>query len=178
MGTVSRPLVTAFLVVAAAIGGSLIGRAQQTPAQPDVLSALLVEVRGLRAAMEQMAVAGPRVQLVLGRLQLQEQRIGNQVRRLDTVKAALVTVQREHETLDQRVKDMQQTIETFPNSEGRRDLEFELKLVKTELGRKAAEVQRLANEESLLGQDIATEQTRWTDFNQRLEELERALGRR
>ena len=178
MRAVSRPLVTASLVAAAAVGGSLIGRAQQTPSQPDVLPALLVEVRGLREAMEQMAVAGPRVQLVLGRLQLQEQRIGNQIRRQDTVKAALVVVQREHEKLEQSVKDMQQSIETFPNSEGRRDLEFELKHVKTELGRKTAELQRLTNEESLLGQDIAAEQARWTEFNQRLEELERALSRR
>ena len=38
--------------------------------QEDVLPALLTEVRGLRAAMEQMASAGPRVQLALGRVQL------------------------------------------------------------------------------------------------------------
>ena len=51
--------------------------------QPDTTAALLVEVRGLRAALEQLASAGPRVQLMFGRLQLQEQRIvympGNEV---------------------------------------------------------------------------------------------------
>lgn len=46
--------------------------ARQTSQQPDVLNALLVEVRGLRAAMEELASAGPRVQLSMGRLQLQE----------------------------------------------------------------------------------------------------------
>jgi hypothetical protein len=39
-------------------------------------------------------------------------------------------------------------------------------------------VQRLLTEESLLTQDISSEQNRWTEFNQRLEELERALARR
>jgi chromosome segregation ATPase len=178
MRPVSRLLVTTSLIVAAAIGGSLIGRAQQAQAPPDVLPALLVEVRGLRAAMEQMAGAGPRVQLVLGRLQLQEQRIGNQVRRLDAVKAALGPAQRELDALGRRVKDIQQVIEQYPNSEGRREAELELPIVKAEHARRRTEVERLANEESLLSQDIAAEQTRWADFNQRLEELERALSRR
>src|SRR3954465_8684292 len=39
---------------------------QTAPApREDVLAALLIEVRGLRVAMEQMAAAGPRVQLAL-----------------------------------------------------------------------------------------------------------------
>ena len=63
------------------------------PAEPLVLArdvtALLTEVRGLRHAMEQMAAAGPRVQLALGRLQLQEQRVNTLVRRLETVRDAL-----------------------------------------------------------------------------------------
>ena len=46
----------------------------QNRAEPnqDVLAQLLVEIRGLRATMEQMGSAGPRVQLALGRIQLQE----------------------------------------------------------------------------------------------------------
>jgi hypothetical protein len=61
----------AFLVIAGAIGVGLgVSMAAQGTA-PDVLGALLTEVRGLRQAMEQMASAGPRAQLALGRLQLQ-----------------------------------------------------------------------------------------------------------
>jgi predicted nucleic acid-binding Zn-ribbon protein len=175
---VTRIAAAGVLIGAAAIGGSIVGRAQQAQSSPDVLPALLVEVRGLRAAMEQMASAGPRVQLVLGRLQLQEQRIDTQVRRLDTVKAALTDAQRELNDREQRMKAVQQLIESFPNSEGRRDLEHELTQLKVESARRRMEVQRLSNEEALLTQDIAAEQARWTDFNQRLEELERSLSRR
>ena len=82
------------LIAAAGMGASLVTRAQSAPEQPDVLPALLSEVRGLRAAMEQMAVAGPRVQLALGRLQLQEQRINTLGRRLETVKANQESAQR------------------------------------------------------------------------------------
>lgn len=60
--------VAIFVVLFAAV--AMAGRAQQTASPPDILSALLIEVRGLRAALEQMATAGPRVQLALGRVQL------------------------------------------------------------------------------------------------------------
>jgi hypothetical protein len=40
------------------------------------------------------------------------------------------------------------------------------------------EVQRLTAEESTIAGEIASEQARWSDFNQKLEELERALGGR
>ena len=59
------------------------------------VAALLVEVKGLRAAMEQMASAGPRVQLFASRLQLQETRINNMVRRLDTVRDRMAEAQRD-----------------------------------------------------------------------------------
>ena len=42
----------------------------------------------------------------------------------------------------------------------------------------SSEIQRLTAEESSIAADIASEQGRWNDFNQRLEELERALGGR
>ena len=71
--TIVRVSAVVFLITVGM--GSLIGRAQQPTAGSDTLAALMVEVRGLRAAMEQMASAGPRVQLGLGRVQLQEQRI-------------------------------------------------------------------------------------------------------
>ncbi len=54
-------------------GGSAFAR--QSRQDPDVMSAMLTEVRGLRVAIEQLAATGPRVQLAMGRLQMQEQRI-------------------------------------------------------------------------------------------------------
>ena len=64
--------VAVLIVLATTAGG-------ETPQQPnqDTLGALLVEVRGLRGAIEQMASVGPRVQLAMGRLQLHEQRLGD-----------------------------------------------------------------------------------------------------
>jgi prefoldin subunit 5 len=177
--TLSRIVVFAILCGAAATGGSLTARAQQTAAAPDVMTALLIEVRGLRAAMEQMASAGPRVQLALGRLQLQEQRIMNQVRRLDSVRGSLTAAQRDVETLGQHVKDMTESLGAGGlDPETQRQREAELRHTKAEWARKNAELQRFSSEEAMLAQDIDADQNRWTEINQRLEELERALGRR
>jgi hypothetical protein len=171
---------TALLVIAAAIAGSVVTAAQAPSGQPDVLSALLTEVRGLRAAMEQMAAAGPRVQLLLGRVQLQEQRIANQVRRLDATRASLAPAQREVDEAARHMKDLQQAPSSpcDPSSPCEAAREWELKETRRVLTLKQTELQRLTAEEAFLVQDIATEQARWTDFNQRLEELDRTLTRR
>jgi predicted negative regulator of RcsB-dependent stress response len=50
-----------------------------------------------RAAMERMAAAGPRVQLALGRVQLQEQRINTLIRRLDEIRTTAVAAQTDHD---------------------------------------------------------------------------------
>jgi len=168
-------------LAAAALGGSVVGRAQPpktTSTPPDVLSALLTEVRGLRAAMEQMASAGARVQLALGRLQLQEQRVNNLVRRLEVVKASLSDAQRGLEGTERRMKGLDAWSRESADPVERQAAEQELRALKPQVPQLNADVQRLLAEETSLTQDIANEQHRWTDFNQRLEELERSLGRR
>jgi hypothetical protein len=175
----SRTLFQVAIFVVLFAAGAMAGRAQQVATPPDVLSALLVEVRGLRTAMEQVASAGPRVQLALGRLQLQEQRITSQLRRLDSVKDALIVAQRELEPLAQRVKDETDSVNHgHPDADTQRAREANLRQAKLEWSRKNAEVQRLSAEETGLLSEIGSDQVRWTEFNQRLEELERVLGRR
>lgn len=174
----SRILVVAFALATLVSVGSLAAWAQQTAPAPDVLSALLAEVRGLRAALEQMSTAGPRVQLALGRLQLQEQRIGNQVRRLDSVRASLLVAQKELEPIEKLMTDVMERIREYPNSESLPEDKRGLAEVKAALAKRQAEVQRLITEESFLIQDISAEQNRWSEFNRRLEELERTLARR
>ena len=53
-----------------------------------------------------------------------------------------------------------------------------LGMMKGQVTTMSTEVQRLQVEESTLAADIASEQARWNEFNQKLEELERALARR
>lgn len=156
------------------------------PQERDVLPALLTEVRGLRVAMEQMAAAGPRVQLALGRLQLQEQRVNSGLRRLETVRVSLANAQREESEWRRRITGLEDESRSavIGTSIASRQLEQErqvqreqeLQMMKQRHPLLVADVQRLQVEESGIAQEIATEQMRWTDINQKLEDLERSLS--
>ena len=178
-----RKIIVLTLVLVAAgagLGVRTRAAAQATrAADQDVLPALLLEVRGLRAAMEQMASAGPQVQLALGRLQLQEQRVNNLLRRMESVQNELSAALQESDRAMQEFTRMENALKSagLPPEE-RQQLEGMLPQVKANQGHALAKVQRLQVEESGLTQELATEQGRWTEINQRMEELERALTRK
>jgi len=142
----------------------------------DVLPALLVEVKGLRAAMEQMASGSTQAQLLIGRLQLQEGRVTSMIRRLDTVRDSLAAARTGYDQLQAAVRMLGQG--EAPGNGQDKDSEGVLAGLKSQVAAAKANVDRLATEEIQLTGDIATEQQRWTAINQRLDELERALAKR
>ena len=168
----TRTLVSIVLIVAAIAVTAT--RAQE---QPGILPSLLVEVRGLRAAIEQMASAGPRVQLALGRLQLQEQRLNTLIVKLDGIREKLASNQRHASQRQLQMSQMETAIKDAPNAEEREQANHMLVMLKGEITDAQTEVQRLTVEEATTAAEISSEQNRWNDFNQRLEELERALGK-
>lgn len=166
-----------FILVALPVAGFEASRTHAQEPQ-SILPALLIEVRGLRAAMEQMASAGPRVQLALGRLQLQEQRLNTLIMKLDSMREKLAAAQRQAAQHQLQVTQIEAALKNAPNTEEREQAGHMLAMIKGEIAASLAEVQRLTVEEASTAAEIGTEQNRWTDFNQRLDELERSLGRR
>ncbi len=163
-----------------AIGSGRISAAQGTTRQEDVLPALLTEVRGLRAAMEQMASAGPRVQLALGRVQLQEQRVNNLLRRLEDSRAHLIDAQKNYDNTQQQLREIEAALREPTRPDGPRTLDLQGAQRETErqVAMRAADVQRITAEAAAIEVDLATEQGRWVDLNQRMEALEQSLVRR
>ena len=149
---------------------------QQAVQNQDVLRALLVEVRGLRLAMEQMGSAAARVQLAMGRLQLQEQRINTMVRRLEAVRDQKISVEREITDMRNDATRMEDASTRAENPEERKMAALHGAELKRRAEQRTAEVQRLTAEEVETANAIAAEQSRWTDINRTLEELERALA--
>jgi chromosome segregation ATPase len=181
----SSGVMLGFGVLMMAVGATVGARSSQgsprqtTAAQEDVLPALLAEVRGLRAAMEQMASAGPRVQLALGRVQLQEQRVNTLMRRLEEGRARLVETQRGYDQAQQELRSVEGMIrEPRPDGPPLAALQDMQRGKEREIARRAADVQRLTAEVADVETDLATEQGRWVDLNQRMEALEQSLVRR
>jgi len=140
----------------------------------DPIRELLSEVRLLRQALERASTVGTRIQLLVARVQLQEQRIGDLSRRLDAVRAELREVEREISGVTPQVEMMTEAAQTEDVNE-RRAAEQAASMVRAQLDALERRRQELAGEEGLLSQQIAAEQGRWTDFNTRLEELEKTL---
>jgi len=164
------------VVLALAAGSrSTAAQAQQPPAT-DVLPALLQEVRGLRAAMEQMATSNAHAQLLVGRLQLQESRMNSMIRRLDTVRDERAKAQTAYE----HIKGSLQMLEGdhAPNDMPAGDKDNVLAGLKHEMESAKAAVDRWVAEETQLTSDLTAEQARWIDINQRLDELERSLTKK
>ena len=168
--------------LAGAIGAVVVVSAGTQGAQePNVLTALLTEVRGLRQAMEQMASAGPRVQLALGRLQLQEQRLNTMIRRLEGVHDSAAATERGLAQLQGellRTQDQQKSAEERGDASDARALAYEITEMKRRMALVQQDVQRLQGEEGTLQQQIATEQGRWSEINRAIEDLERAKSKR
>jgi chromosome segregation ATPase len=177
----TRRLVTkaGFAAAGALLMGMLThGQAASPVKTEDMLPALLAEVKGLRAAMEQMASAGPRVQLFVGRLQLQESRMNGMIRRLESVRDKLTAAQEQLSASQQAVTGTEAALASSDTKIPREELTQMLSQTKRQVEEHKITVARLAAEEGQLTQDLTIEQGRWTDINQRLDELERVLVKR
>ena len=158
----TRTLVVGIVLIVAALAVTAT-RAQE---QPGILPSLLVEVRGLRAAIEQMVSAGPRVQLALGRLQLQEQRLNTLIVKLDGIRDKLAMNQRQAVQRQQQLAQFenrrdQRTRRTRKSANKRTHM---LAMMKGEITDSQTEVQRLTVEEATTAAEIASEQNRWNEL--------------
>jgi chromosome segregation ATPase len=141
----------------------------------DVLGELLKEVRALRIAMERAATVGARIQLLVARVQLQEQRIAELSRRAAVVRDELSKVDAAIVATSAEVKRFDGYLERGVPAEDRGQIERQLEIFKAQLAVTEKRRQDLANEEALLSQQISADQGRWTDVNNQLDQLERSL---
>lgn len=146
----------------------------QAPAV-DPIRELLTEVRALRIAMERSATVGARIQLLVARVQLQEQRIAELSRRAAAVRDELSKVEAVIATNTEALKRNENAVDRANSAEMRREMEEMIEYSKIQLRNPEKRRQELLNEESLLSQQMATDQGRWSDVNNQLDELERSL---
>jgi hypothetical protein len=180
---------TAVAVVCVVVAHDSMLSAQQRPApeQPrtDVNAELLAEVRALRADLAQSNQAGVRAQLLVARAQLQEQRIMYfDRRRTDltarTADAAEKTRQKVAELagIEAKIKEFRSPTLPIPKEQLSGMLEMFQNMaeqLKADVQAASELEQRLRSEEADVQSLLAAEQGRWSDFNARLDELERAL---
>ena len=181
-------MLTTYVKATAAVSAALIvavicGRlalSAQTPAPStanDAVAALTAEVRALRADLTQLATASVRSQLLVTRVQLQEQRLIYLDRQRTEVAAKLVDAQKVGATFAAQLKRFESPGPETTAAQ-RRDIEGMLGTVKAQFDGAQATERTLRSELDTLMSEISAEQSRWTDFNSRLDQLERSLPSR
>lgn len=161
-------MVVGLLLVIGSVGGAQASR-------PAGLEDVVAELRALRADLNQTASVTVRTQLLVVRLQLQEQRIASVSRQLNEVQKELGAVQNGNAHTAAQLKDQEERL-LRASLEDRLAIEAELKQVKPMLEQAQRREQALQLQANELAGMLATEQNRWSDFNDRIDGLERSLS--
>ncbi len=140
------------------------------------VSALVTEIRALRADLAAASRNQLRAQLLLGRLQMQEQRLAYlDKQRADTAAAVMVQGQMSSFMRFQGGPPDASGCANMPSPDARRDCELNVTIRKQQLAEQETREQQLRTHESDLANALSAEQARWSDFNTRLDELEQAV---
>ncbi len=172
---------SAALAIAATAGGYAIAAQAPQPAPAgqasDAVASLVTEVRALRTYLAAMASASVRTQLLVARVQLQEQRLVHLDRQRGEISTKLRDVVSAQAMFAGQLKQLTEPSGQL-TSQQRKEAEDALGPMKVQLEAMQASENSLRTEENNLLNAIATEQSRWNDFNNRLDQLEQSLPRR
>jgi|SRR5450755_1751306 chromosome segregation ATPase len=165
---------TVFLLAATFGALTARGAAAQT-ANPDAatMQALLAEVRQLRLTVERTLSLGPRMQLLLQRAQFQDQKVSRISQQLDEVRKQIAAETARQASVNERLIKIEQDI-SAESDPGRRaqleDMRGGLKMIAGN-----GPDQQFRVRESELSNALAVEQAALTDYNEKLDGLERQL---
>lgn len=161
-------------ITAAAMLAVLSG--QQAPAAPDAVREVVQELRALRDTVERVLSANARLQLLMGRLQLQEVRIQTLSRQATEIDSRLAGLASERNSLVQQRLLLQREGDQTTDPREREMVRELLATSGEQLKELDARHAAMLAEQANIQQLIASEQSRWGDFNARLEEFDRLLA--
>ena len=134
---------------------------------------LLLEVRQLRSEIKQAADSSIRAQLFVARLQLQEQRVNAEGQQLMDVQNRLTAVRQQQDGVRLRLVATEEG-QALLRPEDRSD--DQSRSLRLQLEQLQARVDELRAQETTLDAAVASAQARWTEFNERLDALERSIS--
>jgi chromosome segregation ATPase len=124
--------------------------------------------------MATASAASIRAQVLIGRLQMQEQRIASVNQQLAEVQSNVAALEQAHDATVARTRVLQDARGTAEQREAN-ERELDALAASDEIDtRRLAE---LHNQEAMLQGQVDQEQARWHDVNTRLEDLEQSLAR-
>jgi predicted nucleic acid-binding Zn-ribbon protein len=155
-----RAIVIGTCLAIIAVGGAA-GQAQRPAA---TLDDLVTEVRAMRVEINRAASASIRTQLLTARMTLQELRLSTAAQQLSNVRQQIA---------ESRIRLAPSTDQIKPAMETNSQI---LAPLRHSVQQEQRRTQELRNEEAELMRLVESEESRWVDFNARLDEMEQALA--
>ena len=158
------------MLMAPMLMGALLGQAPSPAPRAASMDDVVAEVRALRMEMKQSAEAGLRAQLLVARLQVEEQRISGLARQLSETEQEIRALDgARNPWLEQMLKEFDKN----PPEPGDVDMMAGLRaqLEKIQNGDPV-----LKERQASLSRQLADEQARWIAFNAQLEALEKSVN--
>src|SRR5579872_6912601 len=150
-------------------------RAQAPSPEPQTLQTLLTEVRQLRLAIERSNQIGPRIQIAVERLKLQQEQVARVARQLDDLRRDLDKSRSEQGRAQQRVQALDSQATQAADPVQRKDMEDVSKELKLEAEQAEKSLQQLQVREGELASRLQAEQGKLAELNDHLDQVERAL---
>ena len=159
----------AILVVA--VTGGVTGQQRPAPSRAATLDDLLEELRAFRSELRDSSATSLRAQLLLARLQLQEQRVNTIWRQLSEVEDKLQDTEKEGAAPEHILKLMG----VAPGTEPPTQMAPVIEMFKTQMAAAEKANTDLKQRQAELTQLMTNEQSRWAALNAEIEALEKAL---
>jgi outer membrane murein-binding lipoprotein Lpp len=140
------------------------------PPRSSSMDDVVAEVRALRADLQQMAESSLRAQLLVARLQVEEQRIDGLARQLAETEQQMRSLEGARNPM---LTQMLKQFDAEPREPGEPDM---LAGVRAQLEKIENGDPVLKERQASLSRLLAEEQARWVSFNAQLEALERQKG--
>ena len=159
------------LITPALVGIALFaGQSSSAPPRAASLDDVVAEVRALREDMRQATESSFRAQLLVARLQVEEQRINGLARQLAETEEQIRALDGAKNPM---VSEMLKQFQSEPAKPGEPDMfaSIRAQLEKIENGDPV-----LKERQASLSHALAEEQARWVAFNAQLEELEKSVA--
>ncbi|MBZ5626174.1 MAG: hypothetical protein LAQ69_46940 [Acidobacteriia bacterium] len=150
----------------------------QVPAAPQdaTIQALLKEVHALRIALERSNQIGPKIQIALARMQLQEERVRNATQQLQDIRDRLVGIQSNRAEGIDRIKQLETHQVQTVDPEMRKQMDSQLSETRAQVERTGALEQQFRAREGEAYSLLLSEQARWNEANDLLTSIERMLA--
>ena len=166
-----KSLAVALIAILVVAVTGVTGQQRPAPSRAATLDDLLEELRAFRSELRDSSATSLRGQLLLARLQLQEQRVNTIWRQLSEVEDKLQDTEKEGAAPEQVLKLMG----VQPGTDPPAHLAPIIEMFKTQMAATEKANTDLKQRQAELMQLMTNEQSRWTTLNAEIEALEKAL---